>query len=68
MIRTGVSQHPSGFRRIISRIAVSGPDNERIGGGLPRGLKIYFAAGIGVFLVAMHISMHLTSHSLHHGH
>ncbi len=48
--------------------AMSGPDNERIGGGLPRGLKIYFAAGIGVFLVAVHISMHLTGHSLHHGH
>jgi hypothetical protein len=48
--------------------AMSDSDNETTGDGLPRGLKIYFAAGIGVFLVAVHISMHLTGHSLHYGH
>jgi hypothetical protein len=48
--------------------AMSDPDNETAGNGLPRGLKILLAAGIGVFLVVVHVSMHLTGHSLHHGH
>jgi hypothetical protein len=47
---------------------ISDPDNETIGGGLSRGLRISFAAGVGVFLVMVHISMHLAGHSFHHGH
>jgi hypothetical protein len=48
--------------------ATSNPDNETIGNGLSRGLRISLAAGIGVFLVMVHISMHLAGHSFHHGH
>jgi hypothetical protein len=48
--------------------AMSDPDNETTGDGLSRGLKIFLAAGIGVFLVVVHVSMHLTGHSFHHGH
>jgi hypothetical protein len=48
--------------------AMSGPDSETVGDGLPRGLRISLAAGIAVFLVMVHISMHLAGHSFHHGH
>ena len=48
--------------------AMSGLDNGRTGDGLSRGIKLVLATGIGVFLVVVHISMHLTSYSLHHGH
>lgn len=44
---------------------MSDPENETTGDGR-RGLKILLAAGIGVFLVVVHISLHLTGHSLHH--
>jgi hypothetical protein len=47
---------------------MSHPDNKTTGDGLSRGLKIFLAAGTGVFLVMVHVSMHLTGHSLHHGH
>jgi len=47
---------------------IAGPDNEPPGDGLSRGFKIIFAAGIGVFLVVVHVSMHLTGHNFHHGH
>jgi len=47
---------------------MSDPDNEIIGVGLSRRLKILLAAGVGVFLVAVHISMHPIGHTLHHGH
>jgi hypothetical protein len=47
---------------------MSPPDDETTGDGLCRGLKIFLAAGIGVFLVVVHISLHLTAHSLHSGH
>ena len=43
-------------------------ENGATADGLSRGLKIFLAAGIGVFLVVVHVSMHLTSHSFHHGH
>jgi IS4 transposase len=42
--------------------------SKTINDGLPQGLKIFLAAGIGVFLVVVLVSMHLTGHSLHHGH
>ena len=47
---------------------MSDPDIEISGGGLSRGLKILLAAGVGVFLVAVHISMHHIGHTLDHGH
>jgi hypothetical protein len=48
--------------------AMSHPDNQTTGDGLSRGLKIFLAAGIGMFLVVVHVSMHFTGHSFHHGH
>jgi hypothetical protein len=48
--------------------AMSHPDNKTTGDGLSRGLRIFLAAGIGVFLVVVHVSMHLSGHSFHHGH
>jgi hypothetical protein len=47
--------------------AISDSDNG-IGGDVPfRGLKLVLAAGIGVFLMVVHISVYLTGHGLHHG-
>jgi hypothetical protein len=46
--------------------AMSDPENETTGDGLPRELKI-FLAGFGVFLVVV-VLMHLTGHTFHHGH
>ncbi len=48
--------------------AMSDPDSGPAGDGLSRGLNVYLAAGIGLFLVAIHISMHLANHGFHHGH
>ncbi|HEX4783024.1 MAG TPA: hypothetical protein VH350_01705 [Candidatus Sulfotelmatobacter sp.] len=48
--------------------AMSDPDNEIIGVGLSSRLKILLVGGVGVFLVAVHISMHHIGHTLHHGH
>ena len=42
------------------------PDIET-GDGVPRGLKIFVAAGIGAVVVIMLVSMHLTGHGFHHG-
>jgi len=36
--------------------------------GLPRCFSIYLAAAIGLFIVAVHISMHLAGNGFHHGH
>jgi hypothetical protein len=58
---------PSRSPQTVGVKAMSDPDNETIGDGFSRGLKIYLAAGVGVLLLAVHISMHLTGHSLHHG-
>jgi len=43
------------------------PDNESAGNGVPRGLKIFVAAGIGAVVVIILVSMHLTGHGFHHG-
>jgi hypothetical protein len=43
-------------------------DNEKIGDGLPRSLKLVLAASIAVFLVVVHVSMHHSGHIFHHGH
>jgi hypothetical protein len=51
-----------------SRQTVSEPDNDTIGRLLSRGLKISFAAGVGVLVVVVHISIYLTGHGFHHGH
>ncbi|MBS1805527.1 MAG: hypothetical protein JST28_19360 [Acidobacteria bacterium] len=59
---------PPRSAQIVEVNAMFDPDNKTAGGGLSRGLKIFLAAGIGVFLVVVHVSMHLTSHSFHHGH
>jgi hypothetical protein len=45
---------------------MSDPGNETSGDALPRGLKIFLAAGVVVLLVVL-VSMHLTGHSFHHG-
>jgi hypothetical protein len=44
---------------------MSDPHIESIGNGLSRGLRISLAAGVGAFVVAVHISMYLTGHSFH---
>ena len=54
------SPQPAGVK------AISGPPNEI--NGLFRGLRISLAAGVGAFLVVVHISMYLTGHSFHDGH
>jgi hypothetical protein len=59
---------PSSSLRTAAVKAMSDPDNEIIGVGLSRRLKILLATGVGVFLVAVHISMHHIGHTLHHGH
>jgi hypothetical protein len=48
--------------------AKPGLDNKSTGDSLPRRLKPVLAAGIAVFLVVVHVSMHLTGHSFHHSH
>lgn len=48
--------------------AVSGRNKETIGDSLSRGLRISLAAGVGAFLVVVHISMYLTGYGFHHGH
>jgi hypothetical protein len=48
--------------------AMSDSENDATGDGLSRGLRIFLAAGIAVFLVVVHFSMHLTGHGFHHGH
>lgn len=48
--------------------AISDSDNETTGDGLSGGFKIALATCVGVFLVVVHISMHLTGHSFHYGH
>ena len=59
---------PSRSLRTTGAEATSDLDNQIIGIRLSRGLKILFAAGVGVFLVTVHISMHHIGHTLHHGH
>lgn len=38
------------------------------GDGFPHGLRILLATGIGVFVVMVHLSLHLAGQSFHHGH
>jgi hypothetical protein len=38
-----------------------------IGDGLCRGLRMSLATGVGVFVVAVHLTMYLTGHGFHHG-
>lgn len=59
---------PSRSPQTVGVKAISDSDNETTGDGLSRGFKIALATCIGVFLVVVHISMHLTGHSFHHGH
>jgi hypothetical protein len=59
---------PSRSSQIAGVKAMPDPDCERTGDGLRRGVKLVLAASVGVFLVVVHLSMHLTGHSLHHGH
>ncbi len=46
--------------------AISVSDNETTSDGLPRRLKLIPVASIGVFLVVVHVYMHLSGHILHH--
>ena len=48
--------------------SMSDPDSGLPSDGLSRGLNVYLAAAIGLFIVAIHISMHLANHGFHHGH
>ena len=48
--------------------ALSGRDNEIIGDGLSRALRVSLAAGVGALVVAVHISMYLTGHCFPRGH
>ena len=48
--------------------AMSNSENDATGDGVSRGLRIFLGAGIAVFLVVVHVSMHLTGHGFHHGH
>jgi uncharacterized membrane protein len=41
---------------------IPSPDNETTGAGLSRGVKIFLAVGIGVFLVVALVSTHLSGH------
>jgi hypothetical protein len=59
---------PSRSPQTLRVKAIFDPNNKTTGDGLSRGLRIFLAAGIGVFLVVIHISMYLTGHSLHQGH
>jgi len=59
---------PSRSLRTTGAEAMSDSDIAISIGGLSRGLKILLAAGVGLFLVAAHISMHHIGHTLHHGH
>jgi hypothetical protein len=59
---------PPRSRQTVGVKAMSDPDNEATGHGLSQGFKIVLAASTGMFLVVVHVSMHLTGHSLHHGH
>lgn len=59
---------PPSSSQIVGVKAMPDPECERAGDSLRRGLKLVLAAAVGVFLVVVHLSMHLTGHSLHHGH
>lgn len=48
--------------------AMSDPDSGPAGDRLLLGLNVYLAAGIGFFIVAIHISLHLANHGFNHGH
>ncbi len=55
-------------RGIVGMKATSGPNKGTIGNSFSRGLRISLAAGLGAFLVLVHISLYLNGHSFHHGH
>jgi hypothetical protein len=55
-------------RQALGVRAAPGPDNNAIGDGLSRRLKISLAAAVGVFVVVAHISMFLAGHDFHHFH
>jgi hypothetical protein len=59
---------PPRSRQTVGVEAISGPNNDTIGGILSRGLRISLAAGVGALVVVAHISMYLTGHGFHHGH
>lgn len=48
--------------------AISDLGNGRSANGARGRLKIVLAAGFGILVVVVHVSMHLMGHSLHHGH
>jgi hypothetical protein len=62
-----IEQRERRYESPRSRQTVSEPNND-IGRLLARGLKISFAAGVGVLVVVVHISIYLTGHGFHHGH
>jgi hypothetical protein len=58
---------PARSQQTIGVKSTTDPDNEATRDSSPRGLKIFLAAGIGVFVVLL-VWIYLTGHSLHHGH
>lgn len=58
----------AGIPLISKPFEVSGPLNEPPRDALPRGLKMFLVASVGVLLLIFIISMHLTGHGFHHGH
>jgi hypothetical protein len=57
-----------GSRATVGIKAMSGSNKKSFGGSFSRGLRISLAAGVGAFVVLVHVSMFLTGHSFHHGH
>jgi hypothetical protein len=59
---------PARSPQTVGPMATSDPKNPTMGEGLPRGLKIFLAAGISVFVLVELLSLLFSGHSLHHGH
>jgi hypothetical protein len=59
---------PARSPQTVGGKAISGHDNDTVGGILCRGPRISLAAGVGALVVVVHISMYLTGHGFHHGH
>jgi len=74
---TGYGQRKQQERRDESRKSLSrqtfgaktelAPDNDAIGSGFSRGLRISLASAVGIFVVVAHIAIFLTGHSFHYG-
>ena len=57
-----------GMARISGTENTLSPLNEPARDSFPRGLKMFLVASVGVLLVILIVSMHITGHTLHHAH